>query len=357
MKRTEDRIKKRLIVCCDGTWQKLDSKYPTNVVKIAQAIKPAGRGDIPQIVFYDEGVGTGDVFDGLFDGAFGWGIDQNIQDAYRFLSLNYEDGDEIYLYGFSRGAYTVRSLAGLIKCCGLLKRNQIRLAGRAYALYRDEDIKPKSREAIDFRQQYSHVNDQNDNVRIKLLGCWDTVGALGIPDQVPWLNIDKFINKKYQFHDTFLSSIIDNARHAVSIDEMRKVFDVTIMQKSPSNKFQNLKQVWFAGNHGCVGGGEEQNRGLSDISLSWMIDESQALGIEFDLSKIIPKLNPNHKIPFDNEVKGIFKNTGVHLRRVDENEIYLHPSVKNRWLDLGEFYRPKNLIMHQKYLSSEELCS
>ncbi|MEO0835699.1 MAG: DUF2235 domain-containing protein, partial [Cyanobacteria bacterium J06642_3] len=214
MKRTEDRIKKRLIVCCDGTWQKLDSKYPTNVVKIAQAIKPRGRGDIPQIVFYDEGVGTGDVLDGLFGGAFGWGIDQNIQDAYRFLSLNYEDGDEIYLYGFSRGAYTVRSLAGLIKCCGLLKRNQIRLAGRAYALYRDEDIKPKSREAIDFRQQYSHVNDQNDNVRIKLLGCWDTVGALGIPDQVPWLNIDKFINKKYQFHDTFLSSIIDNARHA-----------------------------------------------------------------------------------------------------------------------------------------------
>lgn len=98
---------KRLIVCCDGTWQKLDREYPTNVVKITQAIKPIAEKDhVQQIVFYEEGVGTGDVLDGLFGGAFGWGLDGNIQSAYRFLSLNYQSGDEIYLYGFSRGAYT-----------------------------------------------------------------------------------------------------------------------------------------------------------------------------------------------------------------------------------------------------------
>ena len=122
---------KRLIVCCDGTWQKLSSRYPTNVVKMAQAIKPQATGNILQIIFYDEGVGTGDKADRIFGGALGWGIDKNIQDAYRFLCLNYEQGDEIYLYGFSRGAYTVRSLAGLIYCSGLLARNKIRQAPRA----------------------------------------------------------------------------------------------------------------------------------------------------------------------------------------------------------------------------------
>ncbi|MBV8886356.1 MAG: DUF2235 domain-containing protein, partial [Chroococcidiopsidaceae cyanobacterium CP_BM_RX_35] len=105
---------KRLVVCCDGTWQALNSPYPTNVVKIAQAVKPITTNNILQTVFYDQGVGTGDEFDKITGGVFGWGIDKVIQDAYRFLSLNYVAGDEIYLFGFSRGAYTVRSLAGLI---------------------------------------------------------------------------------------------------------------------------------------------------------------------------------------------------------------------------------------------------
>jgi len=342
---------KRLIVCCDGTWQKLDSEYPTNVVKITQAIKPYDENDgIHQIIFYDEGVGTGDTLDGLFGGAFGWGIDQNIQDAYRFLSLNYQHGDEIYLYGFSRGAYTIRSLVGLIRCCGLLQRNRIRLAGKAYALYRDNDIKPNDEQAKTFRQKYSYYGDQEENVSIKLLGCWDTVGALGIPDRTPRFNIDKVINKKYKFHDTFLSSIVENARHAVAIDEKRKVFDVTIMQKSPNNQNQTLKQVWFAGTHGCIGGGEEKNRGLSDIALLWMIAESQAFGIEFDLNRIINRLEPDHKIPFDSDVDGLFKALGVHLRRLDDDENSLHSSVKRRWRELKDGYRPNNLTMHQKHL-------
>ena len=338
---------KRLIVCCDGTWQKLDSEYPTNVVKIAQAIKPVCDDKITQqIIFYDEGVGTGDRLDGIFGGAFGWGIDQNIQDAYRFLSLNYQQGDEIYLYGFSRGAYTVRSLAGLIRCSGLLERNKIRQAGKAYEIYRDNKIKPDDDKAIKFRQKNSN------EVRITLLGCWDTVGSLGVPDQIPLLPIDKWINEKYKFHDTILSSIIDNALHAVAIDEIRKVFDVTVMQQNLEYSKQTLKQMWFPGNHGCVGGGSEENSGLSDGALLWMIEESQKLGIEFDDTKVITGIKPNPKIPFDNEPKGIFKKTGVHLRRVDENELNLHQSVIDRWSALGEYYRPKNLAMHQAYLNN-----
>ena len=343
---------KRLIVCCDGTWQKLDSKYPTNVIKIAQAIKPVCDDNVTQqIIFYDEGIGTGNRLDKITGGAFGWGIDQNIQDVYRFLSLNYQPGDEMYLYGFSRGAYTVRSLAGLIRCSGLLERNKIRQAGKAYEIYRDDNIKPDDEEAIKFREKNSN------QVRITLLGCWDTVGSLGVPDQIPFLPINEWINDKYKFHDTILSSIVDNALHAVAIDEIRKVFDVTVMQQNPEYLEQNLKQIWFPGEHGCVGGGSKENIGLSDGALLWMIEESQKLGIEFDVTKVITGINPNPKIPFDNTPKGIFKAAQAHLRRVDENEASLHKSVIERWSALGEYYRPKNLAIHQAYLNDSSNSS
>lgn len=351
---------KRLIVCCDGTWQKLSSRYPTNVVKIAQAIKPQA-GNIPQIIFYDEGIGTGDKADRMFGGAFGWGIDQNIQDAYRFLCLNYDEGDEIYLYGFSRGAYTVRSLAGLINCSGLLTRNKIRQAPRAYELYREADIRPNASEAEYFRQQ------NGDRVPIKFLGCWDTVGSLGVPDQIPWLPIDEWINEKYKFNDTSLSSIIQNARHAVAIDEIRKVFDVTPMVKSSKNHNQSLSQVWFPGDHGCVGGGTKEQSGLSDGALRWMIDESKAFGLEFDESKVLDGINPDPTIPFDNTLKGIFALPGRNLRTVSDNWNDLHESVVKRYIesytgDLGVMnsetnlpYNPENLLSkHEVKLAQEQ---
>ena len=113
---------KRLVICCDGTWQKLDNPYPTNVLKMAQAIRLVDDDGVAQVVYYDDGVGaTGDVLDKVGGGAFGWGIDNKIQQAYRFLNLNYAPGDQVYLFGYSRGAYTVRSLAGMIYCSGLIK--------------------------------------------------------------------------------------------------------------------------------------------------------------------------------------------------------------------------------------------
>lgn len=337
---------KRLIVCCDGTWQKLSSNYPTNVVKIAQAIKPLAKDKTPQIVFYNEGIGTGDKANKIFGGAFGWGIDWNIQDAYRFLCLNYEKGDEIYLYGFSRGAYTVRSLAGLIYCSGLLARNKIRQAPQAYQLYRKrtkpEEISPSNtKEAINFRQE------NGDRVPITFLGCWDTVGSLGIPDQIPWLPVDQWINQKYKFHDTSLSPIIQNARHAVAIDEIKQVFDVTPMVKSSKNSNQNLRQVWFPGDHGAVGGGTKEQSGLSDGALKWMINESKVLGLEFDESKVLDGINPNPTIPFNNTLKGILLFTRRNLREVDFAS--LHPSVIERW-SLVDNYRPENLVMYKAQL-------
>src|SRR5579883_605079 len=170
---------KRLVVCCDGTWQQLASPCPSNVIRLAQSVKATASDGTPQIVFYDEGIGTDSQATKLLSGATGLGIDKNIQDCYRFLSLNYEPGDEIYLFGFSRGAYTARSLAGLIRNTGILKPDFIHLVNKAYDLYRDrnEYTAPNSDLMRAFRQNYSY----EDITRIKFIGVWDTVGALGIP--------------------------------------------------------------------------------------------------------------------------------------------------------------------------------
>ncbi len=338
---------KRLVVCCDGTWQKLSSSYPTNVVKIAQAVKPVGNDRTPQSVFYDEGIGAGNGLDKFVGGAFGWGIDKNIQDAYRFLCLNHNQGDEIYLFGFSRGAYTVRSLAGMIYCSGLLSRPNIRLSPEAYRIYRDRNIKPSDPEAQAFRANYG------ERVPITLLGCWDTVGALGIPDQIPLLPVDDWINAKYKFHDTTLSSIIEKALHAVAIDEARKVFDVTPMQKSPKFDGQIVRQVWFPGTHGCVGGGTKEDQGLSDGALQWMMSEigKLGLGLEFEANNVEDGIHPNPTRDFDNEPGIIYQVTGTKPRNITGGFDALHESVKKRWQARSD-YRPENLRKFQDELAA-----
>jgi uncharacterized protein (DUF2235 family) len=334
---------KRLVVCCDGTWQQLSSPYPTNVAKIAQAVKPMDEKGIHQIVFFHEGIGTGDKLDRITGGAFGWGIDKNIQDAYRFLCLNYIEGDEIYLFGFSRGAYTARSLAGLIYCSGLLTRWNIRKAPEAYDLYRDRDIKPSHPLALAFRQKYAQ------EVPVTLLGCWDTVGELGIPDQIPFLPLDNWVNKKYQFHDTVLNKRIQNAFHAVAIDEQRKVFDVTPMRQSEKNPNQNLLQVWFPGTHGCIGGGTEETRGLSDSALLWMMNQikDHHLGLNLNPETVEYGIHPDYAIAFDNRLHGIYASTGRLLRKVvgasEHDSPQFHESVHQRWQNYKPPYRPENL--------------
>jgi uncharacterized protein (DUF2235 family) len=349
---------KRLIVCCDGTWQKLTSEYPTNVVKITQAIRSVGNDGVPQLVYYSEGVGTGDLIDKLGGGAFGWGLDNVIQNAYRFLCLNYDAGDQIYLFGFSRGSYTVRSLAGLIYNVGLLNRPHIRNTPGAYALYRDRspETKPNSPSAQEFRAKYSQEID------IDFLGCWDTVGSLGVPDQIPFFPLDNIINRKYEFHDTQINRRIQCARHAVAIDEQRKVFFVTPMHKSSNANAQDLKQVWFPGEHGCVGGGTEKHRQLSDAALQWMMAEAGQQGLSFQLDVIEDGIVIDSTIPFENSPTGLFAGLGVRIRKLSDNSIYntpatnvapeqveyvyatfddLHESTKSRWCSIN--YRPEGL--------------
>ena len=334
---------KRLIVCCDGTWQSHNNQIPTNVLKIAQAVKPKDEDGISQILYYDQGIGAVPDYEpkisnkkkqlflkGIVDrlqkiggGAFGWWIDEKIEEAYIFLCLNYEPDDEIYLFGFSRGAYTVRSLAGLISCCGLLKRPHISKTNAAYDIYRNKKKVERKTQGDSLRKN-EELTQPHESVRIKFLGCWDTVGALGIPDLLPRVSIDRIFGRKYKFHDNKLSSIIENARHAIAIDEKRSTFKVTMMKPGDGFKKENLKQVWFPGDHGCVGGGTDKMIKLSDdcelkalnlskAALDWMAEQASDLGLDLDL-----KLAKNVDLNFLNLNQNGENNTRQN-QNVEEN--------------------------------------
>src|SRR5215468_11067155 len=189
-------VKKRLVVCCDGTWNDADSAENfTNVVRIARAIQPYDdrTGEqIPQIVYYHSGVGTGDLVERFAGGGLGLGLSRNVRDAYAFLANNYCDGDEVFLFGFSRGAYTARSIGGLVGYAGLLHKADM---DRFALLWEGYRLRGKQDQA-DPRPQFA---DRHFPVRIKCIGVWDTVGSLGIPG-----NIDKAFADFYEFHDTSL---------------------------------------------------------------------------------------------------------------------------------------------------------
>jgi len=278
---------KRIVICCDGTWNRPDQVHDgklcaSNVTKLARCVLPVDSGGIQQLVFYDKGVGTG-RFDRLLGGAFGWGIKRKILDAYRFLIINYEPGDELFFFGFSRGAYTVRSTFGLIRNSGLLKPEFEHKLMDAYALYRrrDDASHPDAVESELFRRSFS------EQPRAKFIGVWDTVGALGLPVG----GLLQFINKRWSFHDMTLSSRVDNAFQALAIDELRKPFQPSIWDQNAKPSDQVLEQVWFAGVHSNVGGSYPQT-GLSDVTLLWMIAKAKACGLAIDHSCMVTVNSP-----------------------------------------------------------------
>ena len=257
---------KRLIVFLDGTWnQPDDKKNATTVDKLMRAICPFDQDGVAQVTFYDKGVGTGGPIDRLSGGAFGRGLDDNVKDGYRFLANNYVPGDEIYIFGFSRGAFTARSLAGFMGVCGLLDKRTMGRLNEAWELYRTppEERSEEDKAGIRAISRYP--------VPIRCVGVWDTVGALGVPLGV----MSAWNRRKFKFHDTTIGSNIDRAFHALAIDEQRGPFQPTLWQTPVPRNDQIVEQVWFAGVHSNIGGSYD-DPGLSDIALAWMIDRVDA---------------------------------------------------------------------------------
>lgn len=371
---------KKLALFLDGTWNDLRMKDRTNVSRLAQAVLPRSRSGARQIVFYDEGVGVAsgvskiaDFATKAFGGATGGGLDRKVEAAYRFLVLNYEPGDDIYVFGFSRGAFTARSVCGMIRKIGILKRECFDVCPRAFDLYADTKLDKKSPTLVDFRARYGHdvasgaedhpayltasgqaallkatapasepyAADTLEDIfqyrdtarttdveidrpelagrgeplrtyRLMYLGLWDTVASIGLPERLG-LFADA-VNSRYRFHDTNASSLIASLRHAVSIDERRKVFSSTAVDNiddlnrawakargySVEDEAQNIEpdrpirpgpayvpyrfrpyqQRWFPGDHGASGGGNPVH-GLSSYTLRWIAEGAAWAGLEF----------------------------------------------------------------------------
>ncbi|KAK0711137.1 hypothetical protein B0H67DRAFT_493268 [Lasiosphaeris hirsuta] len=346
-------IKKRLTVCCDGTWQNSDRGYskptlwnpvgklqtPSNVTRLSRSLRRICTDGTVQIIEYQSGVGTGgSMMDIVSGGAFGLGISENIRSAYAFICANYCDGDEIILVGFSRqvGAFTARSIAGMIANLGLLTRAGMEFF---YPIFKDTqnwrtldyedpfpgtpfDSKPKGEDAQPKYQQMllerglTRVYVEGGKevpIRVKAVAVWDTVGSLGIPNVTLLSKVGlHHSTREYRFYDTDLSNRIEYAFQALALDEHRLPFSPTVWERGASNRNSTkLRQVWFPGNHSNIGGGW-QDACVANMSLAWMMDQLASIGVEFDEATIARifthleryyreiadnKLNPPHTPP------------------------------------------------------------
>jgi len=269
---------KRIVICADGTWNVRDQldkrtgrRHPTNVTKLARAVLPQAVDGTPQIVFYHEGVGTSGGLDRITGGAFGDGIEKNIRALYRFIVYNYQPGDELYFFGFSRGAFTVRTLAGFMHKVGLVEKDDDYYVPELYECY-EKNKGPGTPEWI---KAFHRIEGVRPCPPIRFIGVWDTVGALGSPGAG-----FRFRKRRYEYHDVGLNPTIQNAIHALAIDERRGPFTPDIWTR-PDGWTGNLTQAWFAGVHSNVGGSYSPD-GLANEALHWIAEHAESLGLELD---------------------------------------------------------------------------
>jgi uncharacterized protein (DUF2235 family) len=304
---------KRIAVCLDGTWQNLQQERRTNIGIIARSIAHRA-GETQQFVMYLPGVGSKvDALNGkerglvaltsglaqLVGGVFGAGLEDTILDAYLQLAFNYDANDELYIFGFSRGAFAARSLAGLIGKCGILSRRHAERAKEAFDLYRNASIAADDRVAVEFRTQFGKRTWQDGSrvhadhrPKITYLGVFDTVGQRGMPSAFGPLS--DWANKPYAFHDLSLGGHVEAARHAVAIDERRAAFPPTLWDNldrlndlaAHAGRTPGYRQRWFVGAHGDVGGGSRSS--LSAFPLGWIVEGAEAAGLRFDRSERAP---------------------------------------------------------------------
>jgi uncharacterized protein (DUF2235 family) len=368
---------KNIVICSDGTWNSPEDTdrglpSPTNVCKIFKAVLTPGSptpSNVPQLKWYDGGLGAqlgrwGNLLDFvggviasqtkgiaapfsklgvLIEGGTGLGISQNICEAYTWLCKVYQPGDRIFLFGFSRGAFTVRSLSGMIYHVGLMKSEYVSDVPLHYKRYRDwskevgnrAESSPDKR-AVNIIKESDKLHDKNQ-LRIHFLGVWDTVAALGIP---LWGWSFEVFRLRTAFHDTTLVPIIDNAYHAVAMDEWRSSFMPVLLKPPPPEVAKpNFEQRWFRGAHADVGGGYARCE-LADIALKWILVKAVACGLVVDAS-VLEDLKADALGPLHDAVarSSVYKGAGLWPRMFPVSDFEedassetgpFHPSVYQR---------------------------
>ena len=333
-------MSKRIAFCADGTWQSDVNR--TNVSRFYKALTFTAD----QAKYYDDGLGAdGNPISTVLGGAFGLGLWNKIKIGYAKLAQVYMSGDEVYLFGFSRGAYTARGLAGMIAAVGLPTQDFTeRLVDTAFKAYREK----ANRQKILAKLKNNHM----ETPKIKMVGVWDTVGALGIPSAIG-LN-DPIA---YGFLDTSLSPIIQNAYQSLAIDEKRAQFRPTLWTGKPAPG-QIVEQVWFTGCHVDVGGGggidpEIDTASLTDITLGWMMARASVLGLRFDkavLEQYKLPIPPEYSLDDYHESWKVFNGLPIH-RTIDPNAM-LANSVSVRCQHKSS-YRPESLKFTKTGLSKQ----
>ncbi|MFQ5963260.1 MAG: DUF2235 domain-containing protein [Candidatus Scalinduaceae bacterium] len=398
---------RNIVLCSDGTGSKGIQKRGTNVFKLYEAVDLHGHrndsGRPQQFAFYDDGVGTENLkLLKILGGAFGWGLSKNVKQLYADLVRTYEKGDRIYLFGFSRGAFTVRTLAGLINTCGIIDREKLNSDAElldkvemAYSKYRSKYrtfIGKCFREEyneewiVDFRNEHS-VGDE----KIAFIGVWDTVDAVGVPID----ELAKFINTfiyRFKFVDSKLSSEekVKKLCHALSIDDERLTFHPVMWDEEgeedkEDKKDSRIEQVWFAGVHSNVGGGYPKH-GMSLISLDWMMSKAEQAGLrltakESKAEKAEPRLTTKDMLRFIDHDRELYRD-----RRNVTDKLYdsrsgmavyyrykprdiggdkfcqeyhiitpkIHNSVIERILQCTEGYAPGNIPFNCEFVSTDK---
>jgi len=352
----------RLALFLDGTWNEPDDR--TNVSKLFDLTSDDGA---TQRAHYVEGVGNR-LTERLRGGALGKGLSRNVRDAYEWLVTNHAEGSQIFLFGFSRGAYTARTVAGMIAKCGLLLPGATMTVDEVFERYRMgkgatplHELEWLVRDGATLSAADQRIFDQSRRVDIEFIGVWDTVGALG----VPFGRIRGLSRSTFAFHNTYPSTLYKGMYHAVAIDEHRKAFDATLWtgfqaegaQFEPLKDDQTLEQRWFIGDHGDVGG----NSPLAQIPLAWIQEKAAAHGLEF-IDTLAPpsdavltengdsfasfgfgiyrwlKLNRRHYRPIGRQRRPTASRPGWS-HTINET---IDGSVFDRWRKDGA-YRPRNL--------------
>ena len=331
---------KRIVICADGTWNERDQKdkesgkrRPTNVTKVARTVLPRSSRGIDQVVFYNDGVGTQGGIDKYTGGAFGHGIEDNVRALYRCVLYNYLPGDELYFFGFSRGAFTVRTLAGFMNAIGLIEKDDDYYLPEIYGCYERSERPGSPGWAKAFRK----VQGTRPCPPIRFVGVWDTVGALGAPGLIGQL----FNKGKYKYHDVGLTAPIDHAYQALAIDERRKPFRPNVWQR-PAGWNGTLEQAWFPGVHSNVGGSQTPD-GLANEALHWLVEKAERLGLEFDLD-FLAKYRPCFNAKLHESMTTPYRLLGMHVRTIGQQpDEVLHRSALDRWNHPPSAYEPQNL--------------
>ncbi len=351
------------IIGLDGTWQRADQDYPSNVYLLLHSIPKIISNGFEQRTQHFDGVGSdGGTLKRTWNGATGADLPKRIKEAYEYYSLNYQSGDKTTLIGYSRGAYTARSLNGMIYKCGVVDWDKAEsayavdrnnpehrewLINLVYRAYKSNE-KPSSPKMQKFRKTLS-INERPETN----LACIDTVGSLGVPNRILigsieiglWRPLAKLLNGRKEFYDPVLGRNIGVALQADAIDEHRHSFPVTPMVIDP-NSDTDCEELWFVGDHG-IGGGNPKTEAFSDEVARWFVSKLQdKTGITFDneiASIVFGETDINEVSPeaFKMQESIITKLTGLHFREISDTGAY-HPSVLEYLEAYRDQYKPCN---------------